>query len=62
MTQKPHHSEHPVFMNSPAQNAMYIQRTFKKLGNKHCHVRMTLWLWSIHGTCEADGKHQTSMQ
>jgi len=30
MTQKPHHSEHPLFMNSPAQTAMYIQRTFKK--------------------------------
>jgi len=28
MTQKLHHSEHPVFMNSPAQTAMYIQRTF----------------------------------
>jgi len=23
MTQKPHHSEHPVFMNSPPQTAMY---------------------------------------
>jgi len=30
MTQKPHYSEHPVFMNSPAHTAMYIQRTFKK--------------------------------
>ena len=26
MNQKPHHSEHPVFMNSPAQTAMYIQK------------------------------------
>jgi len=24
MTQKPHYSEHPVFMNSPAQTAIYI--------------------------------------
>jgi len=24
MIKKPHHSEHPVIMNSPAQTAMYI--------------------------------------
>jgi len=31
LTQKPYHSEHPVFMNSPAQTAMYIQRNLKKI-------------------------------
>jgi len=30
MTEKPHHSEHPIFMNSPAHTAMYIERTLKK--------------------------------
>jgi hypothetical protein len=35
ITQKPHHSDHLVFMNSPAQTAMYIHRTFKKQGNNH---------------------------
>jgi len=30
MIQKPHHSEHPVFMNSPAQTTMYVPRTFTK--------------------------------
>jgi len=30
MTHKPHHSEHPAFMNLPAQTAVYIQRTLKK--------------------------------
>jgi len=30
MTQKLQHSQHPVFMNTPAQTAMYIKRTFKK--------------------------------
>ena len=30
MTQKPHHSEHPVFFNSPAQTAMYIQKNVQK--------------------------------
>jgi len=29
-TQKPHHSEHPVFMNSPVQTARYIHGTLKK--------------------------------
>jgi len=29
MTQKLHHSQHPVFMNSPAHTATYIKRTFK---------------------------------
>jgi hypothetical protein len=40
MTQKPHHSEHPIWINSPAQTAMYIQRTFNKQGYKHSNVRM----------------------
>jgi len=30
MTQKLHHSQHPVFMNTPAQTAMYVQTAFKK--------------------------------
>jgi len=30
MTHKLHHSEDPVFMNSPAQTAMSMQRTLKK--------------------------------
>ena len=38
MTKKPHHLEYPAFMNSPAETAMYIQRTFKKQGNKHSSV------------------------
>jgi len=42
MTQQPHHSEHPVFMYSPAQTVMYVQRTFKKYGNKNSHVIFTL--------------------
>jgi len=51
MIQKRHHSEHPVFMNSPAQTAIFIQRTFKKEGNNHSHVRMLFWhntwhMWS----------------
>jgi len=50
MTQQPHYSEHTVFMNSPAQTVMYIQRTLKKYGNK----TLSFWFWSMHGTCEAD--------
>jgi len=30
MTQKLHNSEHPVFMNSPAQSAMYIKKELSK--------------------------------
>ena len=38
MTQKLHHSEQPVFMNSPAQTAMYIQQT---LQNKVTNILMS---------------------
>jgi len=31
MTQKLYHLQHPVFMNSPDQTAMYIKRTLKKI-------------------------------
>ena len=47
MTQQPHYSEHRVFMNSPAQTVMYIQRTLKKYGNKNSVILTLINAWHM---------------
>jgi len=44
MTKKPHHSDHPVFMNSPAQTAIYIHKELSKNKVTNTHVRILLGL------------------